>query len=190
MRGCMSRAGRLKVGSRRPRSARRRDISGLEAWRRSLAVVMIGLLMTMDAWMIWIVLAVVLAAAELVWPTLLLAPFAAGAVLGAVSESAGFGSGAVLVAFVVSSGLLLTFARPIARRHLYTPQASRTGVAALVGRTAMVTERVDNDAQTGLVKLEGEMWTARAWDEDEVFEAGARVHVIEIRGATALVTEN
>src|SRR3954471_17733602 len=108
MRGCMSRAGRLKVGSRRPRSARRRDISGLEAWRRSLAVVMIGLLMTMDAWMIWIVLAVVLAAAELVWPSLLLAPFAAGAVLGAVSESAGFGSGAVLVAFVVTSGLLLS----------------------------------------------------------------------------------
>jgi membrane protein implicated in regulation of membrane protease activity len=34
------------------------------------------------------------------------------------------------------------------------------------------------------------MWTARAWDEDEVLEAGKRVHVIEIRGATALVAEN
>jgi membrane protein implicated in regulation of membrane protease activity len=146
--------------------------------------------MTMDAWMIWIVLATVLAAAELVWPSLFLAPFAAGAVLGAVSESAGFGSGAVLVAFVVGSGLLLTFARPVARRHLYTPHASRTGVAALIGRTATVTERIDNGAQTGLVKLEGETWTARAWDEDEVLEAGKRVHVIEIRGATALVSEN
>jgi membrane protein implicated in regulation of membrane protease activity len=151
---------------------------------------MLGVVMTIDAWMMWIVLAVVLAAAELVWPSLLLAPFAAGAVLGAVSESAGFGSGAVLVAFVVTSGLLLSVARPIARRHLYTPQPSRTGVAALIGRTAMVVERVDNGAQTGSVKLEGELWTARAWDEDEVLEAGRRVHVIEIRGATALVSEN
>jgi membrane protein implicated in regulation of membrane protease activity len=151
---------------------------------------MLGVVMTIDAWMMWIVLAVVLAATELVWPSLLLAPFAAGAVLGAVSESAGFGSGAVLVAFVVTTGLLLSVARPVARRQLYTPQASRTGVAALIGRTAMVVERIDNGAQTGLVKLEGELWTARAWDEDEVLEAGRRVHVIEIRGATALVSEN
>jgi hypothetical protein len=58
------------------------------------AVVISGGVMTMDAWMIWIVVAVVLAAAELAWPNLLLAPFAAGALLGAVSESAGFGSAA------------------------------------------------------------------------------------------------
>jgi membrane protein implicated in regulation of membrane protease activity len=144
----------------------------------------------MDAWVFWILLAVILAAGEMMSVSFFLAPFAVGALLGAIADIAGANAVVTFVVFVVSSGLLLTFARPIARRHLYTPQASRTGVAALIGRTAMVTERVDNDAQTGLVKLEGEMWTARALDEDEVFEAGARVHVIEIRGATALVTEN
>jgi membrane protein implicated in regulation of membrane protease activity len=144
----------------------------------------------MDPWMIWIVLAVVLAGVELASPSLFFAPFAAGALLGAVSQSAGLGTVAAFAAFVVSSGLLMTFARPIARRHLYTPQVIRTGTAALIGRTAMVTERIDNDAQTGLVKLEGEVWTARSWDEDETIEAGHRVDVIEIEGATALVTEN
>ena len=39
------------------------------------------------------------------------------------------------------------------------------------------------------MRLDGEVWTARAYDEDEVIEAGKRVQVIEIRGATALVTE-
>jgi membrane protein implicated in regulation of membrane protease activity len=39
------------------------------------------------------------------------------------------------------------------------------------------------------VKLAGEVWTARAYDEDEVLEAGDKVQVIEIKGATALVTE-
>jgi len=37
------------------------------------------------------------------------------------------------------------------------------------------------------VRLEGEIWTARAYDESEVIESGARVTVLEIRGATALV---
>ena len=69
------------------------------------------------------------------------------------------------------------------------PAQLRTGTAALVGQTAIVLERIANDEGTGCVKLEGETWTARAYDEDEVFEPGRRVHVVEIRGATALVTE-
>ena len=67
--------------------------------------------------------------------------------------------------------------------------ARGTGTAALVGRTAMVTERIANDEGTGCVKLEGESWTARSYDEDAVIEPGKRVHVMEIRGATALVSE-
>jgi membrane protein implicated in regulation of membrane protease activity len=160
------------------------------AWRVGVALVILGVVMNLDSWMIWVVLALVLAAVELAWPSFFLAPFAAGAVLGGVSGSAGLGTIAVLVAFAGGSGLLLSFVRPIARRHLYTPQASRTGTAALIGRTAMVTERIDNDALTGSVKLEGELWTARSWDEDDVIAAGKRVHVVEIKGATALVSEN
>ena len=50
-------------------------------------------------------------------------------------------------------------------------------------------ERIDNDAGLGRVRLEGEVWTARAYDDDRVIEPGARVHVMEIRGATALVSD-
>jgi membrane protein implicated in regulation of membrane protease activity len=186
----MSRVRRMTVGSGPPRSARRRHVAGPAAWRLGAAGIIVGRMMSLDAWMMWIVLAVALGAAELAWPSFFLAPFAAGAVLVGVSRSAGLGSVAALVAFVVSSAFLLSFVRPVARRHMYTPHASRTGTAALIGLTAMVTERIDNDAQTGLVKLEGEPWTARSWDDDEVIEAGRRVHVVEIKGATALVSEN
>ena len=67
------------------------------------------------------------------------------------------------------------------------PPQIRTGTAALVGRTAVVLERIDNDAATGSVRLDGEVWSARAYDEDRVFDEGSRVQVLEIRGATALV---
>jgi membrane protein implicated in regulation of membrane protease activity len=77
--------------------------------------------------------------------------------------------------------------RPIATRHLRTPAQLRTGTAALVGSQALVLERVDRDG--GQVKLAGEVWSARSYDEDEAFEPGARVEVLKIDGATALVAE-
>ena len=137
--------------------------------------------------MIWILLALVLAAGEVVSLSFFLAPFAVGALLGAVAELAGLGTSVALIVFLISSALLFGFVRPIARRHLRTPPQIRTGTAALVGQTAVVTERVDADA--GAVKLEGEIWTARSYDEGAVLEAGRHVHVVEIRGATALVSD-
>ena len=68
------------------------------------------------------------------------------------------------------------------------PPQLRTGTAALVGETAVVLERISNDDDVGSVRLKGQVWTARSYDEDESFEPGSRVHVMEIRGATALVT--
>jgi membrane protein implicated in regulation of membrane protease activity len=141
----------------------------------------------MDAWLIWILLAVILAGGEVMSLSFYLAPFALGALIAAIVQGAGAGAAVAMIVFLVSSGLLLGFARPIARRHLRTPPQLRTGTAALIGRAAIVTQRVD--AHSGAVKLDGEVWSARAYDEDEVIEAGRRVNVVEIRGATALVSE-
>ena len=143
----------------------------------------------MDAWAIWIVLAVVLAVGEIMTLGFFLAPFAAGAVLGAVADLVGAGLGVSIIVFLLSSLLLFGLVRPIARRHLRTPAQLRTGTAALVGQTAIVTERIANDEGHGAVKLDGELWTARAYDADTVIEPGTRVQVMEIRGATALVSE-
>jgi membrane protein implicated in regulation of membrane protease activity len=143
----------------------------------------------MDAWMFWILLAVILAAGEVMSVSFFLAPFAVGALLGGLADLAGAGAVAAFLVFLVSSGLLFGIVRPIARRHLRTPAQLRTGTAALIGRTAIVTELIDNVAGSGSVKLDGELWTARAYEDDEVIAAGRRVHVVEIKGATALVSE-
>jgi membrane protein implicated in regulation of membrane protease activity len=143
----------------------------------------------MDAWLIWILLGLAFAIGEIFSLSLFLAPFAVGALLGAVAELIGAGAAVATIVFLISSLLLLGFVRPIARRHLRTPGQLRTGTAALVGQTGVVTERIANDDGSGAVKLEGEVWTARAYDRDEIIEPGQRVQVIEIRGATALVSE-
>ncbi len=134
----------------------------------------------------WLVAAVVLGAGEVMTTSFYLAPFAGGAAVAAVASAAGAPLVLSGIVFLAVSLALLAALRPIARRHQRTPAPLRTGTAALVGRTATVLERVDHGA--GTVRLEGEVWTARPYDDDEVIEPGHRVHVLEIRGATALVT--
>jgi membrane protein implicated in regulation of membrane protease activity len=118
-----------------------------------------------------------------------LAPFAVGAGAAAVVDVAGAGELAAWVVFVVISVLTLAVVRPIARSHMKMPPSLRTGTAALIGKQAIVLERIANHEGVGCVKIDGEVWTARAFDDDQVIDQGTRVDVIEIRGATALVSE-
>ena len=143
----------------------------------------------MDAWVIWLIAAVVFAVGEIGTLGFFLAPFAGGALVAAVVSGAGAGAAVSWAVFLAVSLLLLATLRPIARRQLREPPKLRTGTAALVGRTGLVLERIANDEGVGCVRIDGEVWTARAFDDDAVIEAGKRVHVLEIRGATALVAE-
>ncbi len=141
----------------------------------------------MDLWVIWVLIAIAFAAGEIASVSFFLAPFGVGALVAAVVDGAGAPDWASIAVFFVSSVLLFAFARPIARRHLRTPPQLRTGTQALVGRSALALDAVDMDS--GSVKLAGEVWSARTYDEDVVIPAGTRVQVVEIRGATALVSE-
>jgi membrane protein implicated in regulation of membrane protease activity len=139
-------------------------------------------------WILWVVAACVLGAGEMHTGGLYLLPFAVGAGLAAVVSVLGVGLPLVVLVFVLASALAFGGLRPVARRHRRLPPAIRTGAAALVGHRAMVLERIANDEGVGCVKIDnGEVWTARSYDEDEVIGVGERVEVVEIRGATALV---
>ena len=143
----------------------------------------------MDAWVIWLIVAVVFAVAEVINLSFYLFPFAIGAAGAALVDLAGGGAAIAWPTFAVLTAVSFTVVRPIARRHVNMPPQIRTGTAALIGRTGIVTERIVNDEGVGRVRIEGEVWTARAYDEDKVIEPGTRVHVMEIKGATALVSD-
>src|ERR671933_2063931 len=138
----------------------------------------------MEPWLFWLIAAVILAVGEIATTGLFLAPFAGGAAVACLVAAAGAGLLIQLAVFLAVSVVLLGALRPIARAHRKQPARLRTGTAALVGRTATVVERIANDDDVGCVRLEGEIWRARAFDDDEVIETGTRVHVLEIRGVT------
>jgi membrane protein implicated in regulation of membrane protease activity len=141
----------------------------------------------MEEWVWWMIAAGALAVGEIFTMGFFLGPVAVAAVLASIVSLIGGGLAASWIVFIAASAASLAVLRPIARRHLQTPARIRTGTAALVGGPATVLERVDGNG--GQVKIGGETWSARSYDEDDTFEPGARVSVMKIDGATALVAE-
>lgn len=139
----------------------------------------------MDEWIIWVILAVVLGVAEIFTLTASLGLLGAAALLTAATAALGLPIPLQLIFFAASSAAGLLVLRPIAMRHVKQPPLQRFGVEALVGKPAYVVSEVSGT--DGRVRIKGEEWSARAYDETLVIPAGTTVDVIEIEGATALV---
>lgn len=138
-----------------------------------------------EAWQAWLGLAVVLGALELVSLDLVLLMLAAGAIVGMVTAAAGADVWLQILAAAAASAAALVVVRPSVVKRLHAGPTLVLGHDALVGRQGVVVERVS--AEGGQVRINGEVWTARPYDDDLVIETGARVDVFEIKGATALV---
>jgi membrane protein implicated in regulation of membrane protease activity len=142
----------------------------------------------MPLWLIWAIIAVLLGIGEMLTPGLFfLGPLALAAGIAALTALVGGGTIISLIVFILASIGSLAFLRPIAKSHLRMPMLSRTGTDALVGRKAIVTRRID--ATGGRVRIGGEEWSARTYLDGQVVEEGKSVDVIQIEGATALVSE-
>jgi membrane protein implicated in regulation of membrane protease activity len=139
----------------------------------------------MGSWIVWLVLAALLGVAEVMTTTLAFGLLAVAAGVAAVVGGVGLGLPFQIGAFAVAAAAGLGVVRPLAVRHIRQPPLLRTGTSALVGRSATVLEEVT--AQGGRVRIGGEVWSARSYDESQVLPAGSSVDVFAIEGATALV---
>jgi membrane protein implicated in regulation of membrane protease activity len=140
-------------------------------------------------WLVWLGIALVAGLAEIFTLVLVFAMVAGGALAAALVAGLTGSWIASVLAFAVSTGLLLVVVRPpllaYARR---SGPADSVGIEALIGRRAEVIEAVDRHG--GQVKLAGEIWSARADDDGsrEPLETGSTVYVVRIDGAAAVVS--
>ncbi len=139
----------------------------------------------MDSWIIWLIVAAVLGAAEILTTTLAFGLVGIAALIAAGAGFLGAPFALQFGAFILASGVGLGVARPFALRHIRQPPMLRTGTAALIGRPAIVLEEVG--PHSGRVRIGGEVWSARSYDETQIIPAGKTVDVMHIEGATALV---
>ena len=140
-----------------------------------------------NAWAMWLGAAMVLGVAELASLDLVLLMLAVGCLVGAGVAAAELPFVVQALAAVATSVAMLAVVRPSVVHRLHRGPSLQHGAAALVGREGFALSEVD--ARGGQVKLGGEVWTARPYDEVAVIPSGARVQVFEIRGATAYVCE-
>ena len=139
----------------------------------------------MTPWIVWLIAAAALGVAEFFTLTLAFGLLAAAALVAAIIAGMGGPLLAQILAFAITGAVGLLIVRPIARRQMTNTPLVREGSYALIGKTALVVAEVTSTQ--GLIKLSGEVWSARALDEDHVIPAGAAVDVMEIDGATAIV---
>lgn len=88
--------------------------------------------------------------------------------------------------FVIVSVATLVLTRPLVKRYVDSRSVA-TNADRSIGRAAVVTERIDNLAATGAVKLDGVVWTARSTDDAVAIETGERVTVRAIEGVKLIV---
>lgn len=140
-----------------------------------------------NVWMAWLGIAVVLGLAELASLDFTLLMLAAGALTAA-------GVGALfpqllwlqIVVGLITSATMLAAIRPLLVRRLHHGGELKTGTAHVIGRNGVVVKEVHPDGG-GSIKVGGELWTARPYDEMSTIPPGTRVEVMAIDGATAVV---
>jgi membrane protein implicated in regulation of membrane protease activity len=135
--------------------------------------------------LVWLVLAVVLAVVEGITATFVLIMFALGALVAAGAGALGAPLWTQILVFAGVSAAAMIGIRPALRRHFQSRSGDPIGLEAIEGSEALVLE--DVDAERGQIKIDGEIWNARAYDAQQSFAKGTRVRVIEVKGATAMV---
>lgn len=139
----------------------------------------------MDPWVLWLILAMLLGAIEIATLTAAVGLLGGAALVASLVAAVGLPPVLQLLAFALAAAAGLVLGRPLARRHLLAPRQDGFGIDALVGRSAETVTEVSGHG--GRIRIDNDEWTARPYDDSLVIPAGSTVHVMEIRGATALV---
>ncbi|MBO4838551.1 MAG: NfeD family protein [Lachnospiraceae bacterium] len=92
-----------------------------------------------------------------------------------------------VVAFVVVSLVLLAFTRPMAKKYLNRKTEKTNVLDKIIGRTALVTEEINNILATGKVTVDGMPWTARSADPDGIIPVGKEVVIEQLVGVKLIV---
>ncbi len=135
---------------------------------------------------IWLILLVILLVVEGITAGLTTIWFAGGALVAAVAAYLKAGVALQLVLFIAVSVVLLIFTRPIALKYMKQDKVN-TNVDSLLGQTAVVTQQIDNLAQTGQIRINDIEWLARTEETGQTIPADTIVRICKVEGVKVIV---
>jgi len=134
---------------------------------------------------LWLSAAVLLSIAEIFTAGFFLLPFGIGAAAAAVVNFFGGSVAWQVTAFLSVSAISLFALRHFADRLTHESPQKVAG-DRLIGKDGTVTERIDNHANQGRVRVEREEWVADS-EGDAILDVGSRVTVTRVVGAHLVV---
>lgn len=134
---------------------------------------------------VFLVVGLGLAAAEIAAPGLVLLPFGIGAIIASLTGFLGADPLVQAAVFVVASTGSFLALRPLGRRLNESDRDEGIGARRLVGAHALVLEDIPSN-DSGLVRIDREQWRAESVD-GEALPAGSAVVVAEVRGTRVMV---
>lgn len=136
--------------------------------------------MIYDPWHIWALAALILLIGEIFVPGMILGCLAVGAIGGMMGDFLGLGlEGQTLIASL-SSILAFIFLRPFAMKHWFSGPGLKTGVDALIGKTAIVTTEFNNNTGFGRCSIDGDDWKAKTETKELSLIKGDRVIIVAV----------
>ena len=136
-------------------------------------------------WQIWLIIAGLFFIGEIITVGFLIFWFGIGALFAALVSL--FTSNLIIqtAVFVLSSTVLLFATKPFVKKFVDVKKTN-TNVFSIIGKKALVVQKIDPIKSTGQIKLNGELWTATS-ENNEIIDEGSEVEVIEIKGVKAIV---
>ena len=134
----------------------------------------------------WLIAMVVLLIIEAVVPGLISIWFALGALAALIAALFHAPFWLQLAWFLVVSVLTLLLTRPFVKKYVNN-RVTPTNADSCIGKDAVVTEAIDNLRETGAVRLDGKIWSARMADESAGAKVGETVRVLRIEGVKLIV---
>lgn len=132
----------------------------------------------MPAYQIWLIVAIVLVIVEICTAAFGSICFAIGAGFSALAAGLGAGLTWQIIIFAAVSLLTFIFLRPFMLKFMDRKSKDvKTNVDALIGRKAVVSERIDASQQTGRVAVDGDDWKAVS-ENGEIIEKGSAVEIV------------
>ena len=138
-----------------------------------------------SALILWGVLALIFLLIEALTPQLLSIWFSVGALVALALAAIGVQFWLQIVAFVVVSAAVLFLMRPLSEKFKKTEEA-HLNANRILGRHATVVEPIDPERGTGLIRVDGAVWSAKSVDNAPIAN-GVRVKVHKIEGVKAVV---
>lgn len=141
----------------------------------------------MEGWHIWIIIALIFVIIEMFTSGFAVMCISIGCLFGAVASAIDWELKWQLLAFAIGTALAFMTVRPLVYKFFYNKSHEvKTNMDALVGRKALVTERIEGELHPGRVKVDGDDWKAVSL-EAEAIEVGEAVEITALNSVIVTV---